>query len=56
MTPPKYIKWFVAEESVVIENDIPITCYKLDYSSYEIESSKSIRHFRRLPGLLYVQI
>lgn len=33
MTPPKYIKWFVAEESVVIENDIPITCYKLVFAS-----------------------
>ncbi len=47
MTPPKYIKWFVAEESVVIENDIPITCYKLDYSINQDILRDWAKHIRR---------
>ncbi len=32
MNPPKYIDWFVEESTVTLEDGIPISCYRLDYT------------------------
>lgn len=32
MNSPKYINWFVEESSVTLEDGVPITCYRLDYT------------------------
>jgi hypothetical protein len=32
MSPPKYINWFVEESTITLEDGVPISCYRLDYT------------------------
>ena len=47
MDVPKYVNWFVAEESVFIEKNVPITCDKLDYSTNPDVLREWALHIRR---------
>ena len=31
MEKPQYIDWIVEETGIVIKDDIPLKCYKIDY-------------------------
>lgn len=33
MEKPQYIDWIVEETGIVIKDDIPLKCYKIDYSA-----------------------
>jgi len=44
---PKHINWFVEEKDVVLEDGIPITCYKLDYIVNEDAYCELALHIRQ---------
>lgn len=44
---PKYIKWFVEEKDVFLEDGVPITCYKLDYVMNEEIYCELALHIRQ---------
>ena len=35
MEKPQYIDWIVEETGIVIKDDIPLKCYKIDYKGDE---------------------
>ena len=35
MEKPQYIDWIVEETGIVIKDDIPLKCYKIDYKDDE---------------------
>jgi len=47
LTKPKYINWFVEESNIVLEDGIPITCYRLDYKTDETIFNDWALHLRR---------
>ena len=36
MEKPQYIDWIVEETGIVIKDDIPLKCYKIDYKDDEV--------------------
>ena len=44
---PKYINWFVEEKDIVLEDGIPITCYRLDYVVNEDTYCELALHVRQ---------
>lgn len=47
MDMPRYIKWFVNERSTCLEDGVPISCYKLDYSIDDVLFDEWALHIRR---------
>lgn len=47
MDMPRYIKWFVKEHSTCLEDGVPISCYKLDYSIDDALFDEWALHIRR---------
>ena len=47
MEKPQYIEWIVAETGIVIKDDIPLTCYKIDYHDDESILDDWALHIRR---------
>lgn len=44
---PKYIKWFVEKHTVTFEDDIPLTCYHLDYNFDDEVYNEWAYHIRK---------
>lgn len=47
MIRPKYIKWFVDEKTVTLEDGVPILCYRLDYTVDEDVYCELALHLRQ---------
>lgn len=47
MNAPHYVKWFITEHSVCLEDGVPISCYKLDYSVDDTLFDEWALHIRR---------
>jgi len=47
LNQPKYIKWFVKENNITLEDGFPITCYRLDYKIDEDVFHEWAIHIRR---------
>jgi len=47
LSQPKYINWFVEESNIVLEDGVPILCYRLDYIIDEAIFSEWALHLRR---------
>ena len=47
MEKPQYIDWIVEETGIVIKDDIPIKCYKIDYKDDESILDDWALHIRR---------
>lgn len=47
MKAPKYICWFVAENSITFEDGVPLSCYKLDYKIDDTVFNEWALHIRR---------
>lgn len=47
MEKPQYIDWIVEETGIVIKDDIPLKCYKIDYKDDESILDDWALHIRR---------
>lgn len=47
MSTPRYISWFVEEEHIRLEDDVPINCYQLKYTVDEEVYCDLAKHIRR---------
>ena len=47
MEKPQYIDWIVEETGIVIKDDIPLKCYKIDYKDDESILDNWALHIRR---------
>ena len=47
MEKPQYIHWIVEETGIVIKDDIPLKCYKIDYKDDESILDDGALHIRR---------
>ena len=47
MEKPQYIDWIVEENGIVIKDDIPLKCYKIDYKDDESILDDWALHIRR---------
>lgn len=47
MNRPKYINWFVENSNIILEDGIPITCYRLDYEMDEDVYCEWALHLRQ---------
>ena len=47
MEKPQYIDWIVEETGIVIKDDIPLKCYKIDYKADESILDDWALHIRR---------
>lgn len=47
MNRPKYINWFVEESTVTLEDGVPISCYRLDYTVDEDVCCEWALHLRQ---------
>ena len=47
MEKPQYIDWLVEESGVVIKDNIPLKCYKIDYKCDESILDDWALHIRR---------
>lgn len=43
MEKPQYIDWIVEETGIVIKDDIPLKCYKIDYKDDETSVYKGYK-------------
>ena len=47
MKKPQYIDWIVEEKGIVIKDNIPLRCYKIDYNENESIIDDWALHIRR---------
>lgn len=47
MNAPKYLQWFIKEDTVVFEDGMPLTCYRLDYIIDEDVYNEWALHIRQ---------
>lgn len=44
MEKPQYIDWIVEETGIVIKDDIPLKCYKIDCNGVQREHNKKLNN------------